>query len=42
MPLEELHFLLVLLRSFARVEGTEILSLAGLGIFLFRIKAILA
>jgi hypothetical protein len=42
MPLEELNFAFVLLRSFPCPERPEIAALTGLGVLLARIQAILS
>ena len=42
MPLEILHFPLMLLRRRAAVEGAEIAALAGLGIELAGVEAVFA
>ena len=42
MPLEILNFAFVLLGRFLRVERAEVAALAGLRIFLARIKSILS
>lgn len=42
MPLKVLHFALVLLSLLERVEGSQIFSLAGGGVFFARIESELA